>query len=544
LEKVSHMAATRAQYVLAVDLGTSGPKVALVSTRGEIVDVAFEAVELLLLPNGGAEQRPEEWWQAVLRASRAVLQRQSDLIEHIVAIGCTGQWSGTVAIGKDGRHLMNAIIWLDARGAPLIRDITRGWLQVEGYALRKLQRWIRLTGGAPNQSGKDPLAHILYIKNCLPDIYARTHKFLEPVDYLTYQWTGQIAASFSSMALHWVTDNRHIDTIRYNDGLLQMAGIAKAKLPELHAPGSILGPIKGDVAHALGLPPSVPVVVATPDVPCAAVGSGAVDDFQGHLYIGTSAWLTCHVPYKKTDLLHGMAALPAGVPGKYFVANEQETAGACLNFLKHNVLYGRDELPTGTPPDDFHRVWDQMVAEVPAGSQGVLFTPWLYGERTPVEDHSLRGGLLNLSLTTTRAQIMRAVYEGVAFNVKWLLRYVEKFIRRPLNPIYMIGGGGNSDVWCQIHADVLNRTIQQVQDPILANLRGAAFLAAAALGVLRYEEIPPLVPIARQYHPNPAHRAVYQELFKAFLTVYRSTRKIYARLNPAARPQRRDTASA
>jgi xylulokinase len=127
--------------------------------------------------------------------------------------------------------------------------------------------------------------------------------------------------------------------------------------------------------------------------------------------------------------------------------------------------------------------------------------------------------------------MVRAVFEGVAFNSRWLLKYVEQFIKRRLGAINIIGGGAKSNIWCQIHADVLGRTIRQVRDPILANVRGAALLASAALGYIRYEEIPALVPIAHIYEPNPDHRRIYDELFEEFVAIYESNQKIYARLN-------------
>jgi len=256
-----------------------------------------------------------------------------------------------------------------------------------------------------------------------------------------------------------------------------------------------------------------------------------VRDFEGHLYIGTSSWLTCHVPFKKTDLFHNMASLPSAVPGRYIVANEQESAGACLTYLCDNILFPKDELLKESQPEDVLTIFDRIVADIPAGSEKLIFTPWLYGERTPIENHSVRAGMFNQSLTTTRGHILRAVYEGVAYNSRWLLRYVEKFIRARMDPITMIGGGANSDVWCQIHADVLNRTIRQAKDPIQANLRGAALLGFVALGLLSFDQIPELVPMANTYTPNPENREMYDELFREFLNIYRRTKGIYARLN-------------
>jgi xylulokinase len=328
-----------------------------------------------------------------------------------------------------------------------------------------------------------------------------------------------------------VTDNRNIADIRYDDDLIRMTGIDRAKLPELRPTSSVLGPLKPEVAEELGLRDDVAVITGTPDLQAAAVGSGAVRDFEGHLYLGTSSWLTCHVPFKKTDLFHNMATLPSAIPNRYFVANEQETAGACLTFLRDNLLFPGDELSSGKAPEDVYRIFDRMVETAPPGSHKVIFTPWLYGERTPIEDHSVRADFFNLSLQTTRADLIRAVYEGVAFNARWLLSHVEPFIGRRLDPINFIGGGAKSDAWCQIFADVFDRTIRQVRDPIHANVRGAGFQAAAALKYLKWSDISDRVEIAGTYRPNPANRAIYDALFKEFRTLYQNNKATYARLN-------------
>ncbi len=519
------------KYILVIDLGTSGPKVALVSIYGEIMAAEFEETQLLLLPNGGAEQSPDDWWAAIKKATRRLL-RQSDIpAAGIIALCCTSQWSGTVAVDRTGRHLMNAIIWMDSRGARYVKRITGGLIKVEGYGIEKLVRWLRLTGGIPTRSGKDPIAHILYLKNERPEIYRQTYKFLEPKDYLNLRLTGKFAASYDSIALHWVTDNRDLTNVVYNDSLLKMSTLEREKLPDLKRAVDILGPIKPEVAAELGLNQNVQVVMGTPDLQSAAIGSGAVKDYEGHLYIGTSSWLTCHVPFKKTDILHNMGSLPSAIPEKYFIANEQETAGACLTFLRDNILYPKDELTPETRPSNVYQAFDRIVEKAPAGSDRVIFTPWLYGERTPIENHSIRGGFYNLSLQNTRAHLIRAVFEGVAYNSKWLFGYVENFVKRRLDTINMIGGGANSNIWCQIQADVLNRTIRQVKDPIHANTRGAAFLASVALGYMAFDDISESIQIANTYKPNPKNRQIYDELFKEFINIYKRNKSIYARLN-------------
>lgn len=520
-----------ARYILAIDLGTSSCKVALLTTRGQFLGTAAAAVPLLLLPAGGAEQDPDAWWAAIKNATRQLLEQGLAPPEAIVAICCTAQWSGTVPVDRSGRHLHNAIIWMDARGARYAQQITGGLLKLNGYGVDKLWHWLRRTGGIPTHSGKDPIAHILYIKHERPTLYQETYQFLEPKDYLNLRLTGRFAASTESITLHWVTDNRDVNAIAYDEHLLRLATLDRAKLPDLKRATDILGPLRPEIAAELGLSPTTQVIMGTPDVHSAAIGSGAVDDYAAHLYIGTSSWLACHVPFKKTDLFHNMAALPAALPQRYLLINEQESAGGCLTFFRDHLLYPADALAGAVPPEDLYARFEQMISQVPPGSDNLLFTPWLNGERTPIDDSAMRGGFHNLSLHSTRAHLLRAIYEGVAYNSRWLLGYVEKFIGRRLEVIRLIGGGARSAAWCQIYADVLNRPLAQVQAPVQANTRGAGLLAALALGELTTAELADSVPITQTYIPNPQTRATYDRLFAAFVKLYQQNQRLYHRLN-------------
>ncbi len=326
------------QYILAVDLGTSGPKVALFSASGALVAHDFEPTPLQLLPNGGAEQNPEDWWNAITRATQRVVARQLVPVDAIRAISLTTQWSGTVAVDRAGQPLRPAIIWMDSRGAPYIKKLTGGFPEIEGYNAFRALTWINLTGGIPGKSGKDPIAHILYLQNKEPQVYRQAYKFMEPKDYLNLRLTGRFAASYDSITLHWVTDNRNIQKIDYDPRLLRWCTVERDQLPDLQPPAGILGPVRPEVAREWGLREDVLVGTGTPDMFSAAVGSGAVHDYQAHLYLGTSSWLMCHVPFKKTDLAHSIPSLPAAIPGRYILTDEQETAGACLNYLRDNIF--------------------------------------------------------------------------------------------------------------------------------------------------------------------------------------------------------------
>lgn len=522
------------KYILAVDHGSTGLKTSLFSTSGKSIDFEFEPTPITILPEGGAEQDPGEWWRATVKTCRRLVQKQRVPAGDIVAIGVSSTFSSTVAVDKNGEPLMKALTWADSRGAGYVRRIMGGVIQIEGYSLSNLLTWIPKTAGAPALSGKDDIAHVLYVKHAHPDIYANTHMFLGSKDYLNLKLSGEYASSPDSMTLFWVINLKDIDNLDYDDELIRRLGIDRAKLPPLKRAIDILGTVRPEVADEIGIGRNVKVVVGSPDLQSAGVGAGTVEDYQSHIYIGTGSWIHCVVPFKKADVFHQIATFPHAVPGKYYTANAQDIAGGNLAFLKSNLIYYQNALNIERPsdyPDNIYATFDKIVDGVKPGAGKLIYTPWLHGERTPVDDNSLRGGFHNLSLSATMDHMIRAVYEGVAYNTRWMLSYVEKFVKRKLRSLLLVGGGGNSDVWCQIFADVLDREIRQIEDPIQCNGRGAAFLASIALGYQQVADLPGLVRCTRTYRPDPGNRALYDELYRAFLTIYKTNKKLYKRLN-------------
>ena len=519
------------KFILAIDHGTSGVKSTIISTYGEILDFEFEKTPIYFLPDGGVEQDPDEWWQAVLMTSKKLVAKNHVPVDEIIAVCCSSTFSSMVAVDRSGNHLMNAITWMDPRGAPHIKRKVKGIINIEGYSIPNILKWVTRTGGGPLLSGKDDISHVLFLKNERPEIYDRTYMFLESKDYLNLKFTGRFAASYDSIMLFWVTDIRDIHNIRYDETLIKTLEIDKNKLPPLKRSTEVLDTISREVAEEIGLNKDVKVITGSPDHQSACVGSGAVKDFEGHIYIGTSSWILCHIPFKKTDIFNKIASIPSAIPGKYFSVNEQDTAGGCLPFLLDNIIYHENELRSSSQPPDAYDLLDKIASRVPAGSNKLIFVPWLNGELTPVDDENLRGGLFNISLTTNLDHIIRAVLEGVAYNNRWALKYVEKFIGRKLDPLNIIGGGAQSNTWCQIFADVLNRTIRQVKDPMLSNARGAAFIASVALGYITFDDIPNLMQYANTFHPNPDNQKCYDELFQSFLQIHKNNKKLFRKLN-------------
>jgi len=271
------------EYVLTIDLGTSGPKVALFTFAGSFVDGDFTPVALNVMPDGGVEQSPASWWSGIVSAAPRVMSRATIRPEEVVAVAVTSQWSGTVPIARDGTVLHDAIIWMDARGADETRRVVGGAVRLQGYEPRKLRTWISRTGGAPALSGKDSISHIHWLQRERPEIARATWKYLEPKDWLNYELTGRCTATHDSIVLHWVTDNRDAARVDYDSDLLRLAELNREQLPDLVPATSVVGPLTAKAAAELGLPAGIAVVGGTPDLQSAAIGSGAVRDFEGHL---------------------------------------------------------------------------------------------------------------------------------------------------------------------------------------------------------------------------------------------------------------------
>lgn len=516
--------------ILAIDHGTSGVKASLVSTHGRILASDAEKTPIFFLPGGGAEQDPAQWWDALVRVSRRLVSSGVVSPADIAAICVSSTFSSTVAVDRDGRHLMNALTWMDSRGAPYVKKVVQGFPSFMGYGIPRVLKWLPKTAGVPTLSGKDDIAHALLIKHEYPEVYEKTCMFLPSKDYLNLMLTGRFVATYDSVHLFWLTDIRDVSNVHYDDGLIRMSGLDRDKLPPLVASTDIIGTLKAEVARRIGLPDGVRVVAGSPDHQCACIGSGAVRDFEGHLYIGTSSWVQCIVPFKKTDVIHSIASFPTAIPGRYQSVNEQDIAGGALDFLAG--LVGRCcTMACGDHGGISYEVLGEAASRARPGGNGVIVTPWLNGERTPVDDTTVRAGIHNLSTTTTFDDIARAFFEGVALNTRWSLHHVERFVGRKLDPITIVGGGGRSSLWCRIFADVLNCRIRQAKDPMQANARGAAFIASVGLGEISFEDIPALMEYENSFDPDSANRDVYDRLFREFTGIYRNNRAMYRRLN-------------
>lgn len=459
------------ELCLSVDLGTGGPKVGLVTFDGEVVAHEVHHVTTHHSDDGGATQDADEWWTMITDSTKRLLASSGTSPSRVKAVAVTGQYASTVPVDANGVPTGACRTWMDMKGRRYAREAIGGSFQ--GYNARKVLKFIRKTGGAPSPAGADPIGQMLYLLHEQPDVVAATRWFMEPVDYLTMRFTGVASATHASRLAMWMTDNRNLSSYHYDEQLLGLVGIDGKYLPPLQPFGSIIGTVSGDVASELGLSTDTVVIAGIPDLHAAAIGAGATELYETHLALSTTSWISCPVPKKKTDINHSIVSVPGLTNDSYLIIDSQDTGAKALEWLQ-GVLAG-----TGIKMS-FEEM-TSVAATSPPGANRVLFTPWLAGERSPVGNKNIRAGFTNLSVTTTTADLVRSVMEGVAANSAWLFKYVEKFAGRELSPIRLLGGGAQSTLWCQIYADTLNRDVEQVSQPLLAQMRGASLLASSAL---------------------------------------------------------------
>jgi xylulokinase len=328
-----------------------------------------------------------------------------------------------------------------------------------------------------------------------------------------------------------MVDNRRLDATEYDPWLVKMGGIDREKLPDLLPIDGILGTITPSVASELGLSPNTVVICGVNDNNTSAVGVGSIADGEPAAVMGTSGFLASHVSFKKTDINSSMGTMPSGIKGRYLFWGELANNGKVLESYLKNLIYGQDCFDTGKIPDDMYERASQAAAQASPGSEGVIFLPWFNGSFAPGEDQYMRGGFLNLSHKTSRAQLTRAVFEGLAMNWRWLRGPSEKLIGRPFQYWRLTGGGALSDVWSQIMADVVGISMHRQADPRNCNVIGIGLLAFNRLGLVKLEDIPNMIKFDRIFEPDPKNRAIYNRMFAQFIASKDKIRPVFHALN-------------
>ncbi|MGB8862253.1 MAG: FGGY family carbohydrate kinase [Ilumatobacteraceae bacterium] len=482
-------------HVLAVDLGSTGIKVAVVDELARVRAVAGEVIPLLFVDDGGVEQDPRVWWEALGRCARRAIV-ESGLRGHDIGIvAVTSQYTSTTAVDAQGRPLGNTVMWMDGRGRRHFKP---------QFTREQMSRWVDVHGMAPH--GNCDVGHVHVIRHEWPDAYDAAVAFVEPMDLLAARLTGHVTATQNTMFPMLSVDNRTWGLTEYSDELLAMSGMPADKLPQLVPLGQPRGTVTAEAADHLGVSPKAVVTGATIDSVTSAVGTGAIDETGCGLIIGTTAVMATHLPSKRHDIEHGLTTAPSPLPNQWFLVAENGIGGKALDVFVNQMVYSNDGLGHAVHEGSYAAVL-QAASEVPCGSNGVLFLPWLVGSMAPGHDRRMRGGFVNIGIATTRADMARAVLEGVAMNVAWLLPYFSALAGRDYGEITFGGGGAASPLWGQILADATGVPVRRLAQSNCTNAHGAALLALYETGACRLADLPHFLVAAEVHEPNDAdHR--------------------------------------
>lgn len=505
---------SKPQYIVSHDVGTSSNKAVIVELDGKIKAYCTEAYSINYPKVNWAEQNPEDYWNAVCKSTKRVLKKTDISPSDIAGVVFTTQTIGIIPMGEDKRNLCPAIIWMDGRASKQADQI------MNKFGGKKIFSTIAGTA----LSGKDGLAKLLWIKQNEPNIYEKTRCFLDVNGYLTFKMTGREVYEWSCAS----TIGANLKKRDWLRGIMKHIGLDLAKFPQLVNSTDKVGEISKEAAMQCGLLEGTPVFGGCGDMQSAAIGAGAVGEGEGHICLGTSGWvgvITAKTPVGK----NGVVMLKSGDPYKNILLGEMETAGVCLEWIK-NEFYRYEQKDSNCK--NIYGLMDESIKNLSPGSDYLIFTPWIYGERCPVSDTYVRSTFFNLSASHKREHMLKAVYEGVAFNFRWIIEIIERKYGFSLSTIKVIGGGSKSDEWMQIMADIIQRPIEKVEQSQMCGAVGAAFIAAVGLNMYpNFKATSKKVIVEKVYSPRIENKYIYDRLYKSYKLIYKCLRRLYKDIN-------------
>ncbi len=458
-------------YLLGIDIGTSGTKSALFDENGGFVASYTAEYPLFQPKNGWAEQKPEDWWEAVKTSVSAVIRKSAVHPSEIVGVGLSGQMHGLVMLDKENRVLRPSIIWCDQRTEAECAELER----VIGK-----EKLIAITAN-PALTGFTA-SKILWVKNHEPEIYEQCRHILLPKDYIRLMLTGEYATEVSDAGGMQLLD---VPRRCWSDEILSKLGIDRAWLGKVYESPEVTGTVSENAAELTGLKAGTPVVGGAGDNAAAAVGMGVVKEGRGFVTIGTSGVVFAHTSAMHLDPKGRIHTLCAAVPGQWHIMGVTQAAGLSLKWFKDNFCFeetARAEQQGGS----VYQLLDDMAQSVPAGANGLFYLPYLMGERTPHLDPHARGAFVGLSASHQKADLVRAVMEGVTYSLKDCLNIFGE-IGVSVESMLACGGGASSALWRQMLADSFGCDITCTRSAEGAAL-GAALLAGVGAGI--YHSVP------------------------------------------------------
>ncbi len=528
-------------FVIAYDVGTTGIKTCLIEIDKNIriLSSASEGYGLYVQPDGGAEQDPDEWWNAMASTTRKVFENSSVTPDMIEGISFCSQAQGLVLVDKDGRPVHRAFSYMDQRATEEIkRGIAHG-LQIAGANIFKLLPTLAVTGAAP-VSVKDPVWKYNWVKHNEPENFKRVYKWLDVKEYLIARMTGEYVMTYDSAFGTLMYDYKHKC---FSKSVCKRFGVNIEHMPRLIASTECAGELKASPAEELGLVPGIKVYGGGMDANLIGVGAGATGLGDTHIYSGTSGWIGTITDRSVVDVTSMIAATVGAEEGKFNYFAEMETSGKCFEWVKDHIAL--DEVGIYikkthiTESDDIEKKYlnlfsymTHIVDDIPAGSGGVIFTPWLHGNRCPFEDSNARGMFFNISLDTGKTELIRAVLEGICYHKRWMLEASAKKVK-PSDRIRFVGGGALDDFTCQVLADITGHTIETVESPQNIGAVGAAACVGVGIGAIAsFEQIKQFIPAKKVFNPNLELKAkVYDKGFEVFKSLYKQNKKSFAMLN-------------
>lgn len=493
------------KFILAHDVGTGGDKAVLTDLRGQIIASEYQDYGLYYPQPGWVEQDPEELWQTVTATTRMVIERAGIDPTDILGVGISAQMFNLLPIDERGDPLTRMLSWLD------VRSIHQADKVLSGETPKLL---FEHTGNIP--TAKDVIPKILWLKEERPDLWARTYKLLDCKEYILYRLTGAIVTDWHGASVYFLFDPYRKT---WSEAACNLLGIPIEMLPEAHPCTEVIGAVTPQAAAATSLAAGTPVVACAGDVAVAQTGSGANADGKAHLCVGTATWIGLSISEFRNDPEKPFWALSHIDPRKWILAGEMETGGGALMWFR-DALCQIEADQARQSGQSTYQVINEMAAAVQPGADELLFVPWLSGERAPVLDHYARGAFVGITLNHTKAHFARAVMEGVAFHLRWIIEALERqgFHIPALNAI---GGGSTSPIWTQIISDITGRELRVVKHPLEAGAMGAALTVAVGLGIYpSVEAIDDIIEIDHPVHPDVTHAERYDALYKEFRALY------------------------
>jgi xylulokinase len=526
--------------VIAYDVGTTGIKTCVfeISDHIKLIASATQGYELYVLDNGGAEQEPDLWWEAMCNTTRKVLEENQIDADTIKGVSFCSQMQGLVLVDREGRPVRRAMNYMDRRAVEELKKGMAHGLTIAGVNAYRLFRSLSVTG-AVAASVKDPVWKYKWVEKHEPEVFKRVYKWLDVKEYLICKCTGEFIMTPDSAFATLLYDVRK-GREGFSKEICRMLGVQMEHLPDIKPCSDRVGTIRKEAAEMLHLKEGTPVFGGGGDASLIGVGAGAVKPGDTHIYSGTSGWVSTVVEKQTVDVTSMIAAIVGADNGLFNYFAELETAGKCLEWVKDHLALDEIDIylekkHVAASQEAIHKsLYDYMmhaIKDVPAGSNGVIFTPWLHGNRCPFEDSNARGMFFNISLETGKTELIHAVLEGICYHLRWQLEAQEKKVTTS-RVIRFVGGGALAPLTCQMLSDILGREIETVDNPQNVGAVGAALVAAVGLLITEnLSDAKRLITVSGRYLPDLNKKQVYDHYFEVFKELYKKNKGNFTKLN-------------